>query len=219
MDTASSIRRSPLSGQSIPEGSEQTPPPTVHSLLTCLGLPQRTGASHPKERSPQGCLPHQARIPSGRGLGPLPQMMEELKYPHQAEETLREGAKPPPPETEASHREEGPEPPPHTSHSMPFPTDWKPLQRGNWVTPKRLQSPREGGSEPPPRECPHPTLTNWQSPKGKKAGPPPSDHWLLGAHLPSPAGLPPRTHVKQILLGAVLRLQNVRGVQTLRVDV
>lgn len=62
------------------------------------------------------------------------------------------------------------------------------------------------------RESPHSTLTNLQSPKGKKAGPPPSDHGLLG-------GLPPHTHVKQILLGTVLWLQGLWGIQTLRVDV
>lgn len=38
-------------------------------------------------------------------------------------------------------------------------------------------------------------------------------------HPPPQAGLPPHTHVEQVFLRAVLRLQELRGVQTLRIDV
>ena len=59
------------------------------------------------------------------------------------------------------------------------------------------------------------------SPKGSIAhSPSPTRPQVARACGPTPqAGLPPLTHVEQILLGAVLGPQGLRVVQTLRVDI
>lgn len=59
------------------------------------------------------------------------------------------------------------------------------------------------------------------SPKGsiQHTAHPTPDHRLLRRGPTPQAGLPPLTHVEQILLGAILRPQGLRAVQTLRVDV
>lgn len=161
-----------------PRGKEgKASPSTVHSLNMWLGLPHRTGSSHPKERSPQGCLPHQARIPSGRGLGPLPQTMEELKYPHQAEETPKEGAKPPPPAPQRRRHLIGKRRlslPPHTSRSfnaLPHRSE-TPYREETGSPPRDFRVPGRGAQSLPLGSAPTRPSPTGKVPRGRRLGRP-----------------------------------------------
>lgn len=72
---------------------------------------------------------------------------------------------------------------------------------------KKLGYPQEAGESGGGHRLPH----HLESPRGQRLG--------LPSRPPPQAGLPLRTHVEQVLLGAVLGRQGLRGIQTLSVDV